>query len=284
VLKIIDAHLHFSKRVWFEETAHRISQVSFSARGLKQEFGQAGIVAGIAMSTPSRDPDWPTGNPEEFILDDGTVDTLVSCVGVNPEKLIQDPQAELDYIESELNKDKVTGIKLYPGYFPYYVHDPLYNPVYDLARKYRVPVAIHCGDTQSPKGLLKYSHPLTVDELAVKHEDITFVVCHLGIPWVIDAVEVVAKNPNVFADLSGLLAGNSAHVLKMKDTRLYVEYIQQALVLARCYDKLLFGTDWPLVPLAPYVEFIKKLIPEEQHEAVFYKNALNVYPKLRELL
>lgn len=283
-MKIIDAHFHFSKRKGFKETANHISQVEFSAQGLRQEFEQAGVIAGIIMSTPSREPDQPSGSPEEFDLEDGTVEGLLSCVGVNPERLREDPKGELDYIEGELRKSRVTGIKLYPGYFPYYVYDSLYDPVYELARKYQVPVAIHCGDTQSPKGLLKYSHPLTIDELAVNQEDITFVICHMGIPWVIDAAEVVAKNPNVYADLSGLLAGNKEHVMKMKDKRLYVEYIQQALVLSNCYDKVLFGSDWPLVPIEPYVEFIKHLIPEEYHEAVFYRNALKVYPKLSEIL
>ncbi|MGI1659731.1 MAG: amidohydrolase family protein [Desulfitobacterium sp.] len=282
-MKIIDAHLHFSNRNGFKETANNISQVEFSAQGLKKEFEQAGVAAGIIMSTPSREPDKPSGSPKEFDLEDGTVEGLLSCVGVNPERLKEDYR-ELDFIEGELQKSRVTGIKLYPGYFPYYVYDSLYDPIYELARKYQVPVAIHCGDTQSPKGLLKYSHSLTIDELAVKQEDITFVICHMGIPWVIDAAEVIAKNHNVFGDLSGLLAGDKEHVMKMKDTRLYVEYIQQALVLSNCYDKILFGSDWPLVPIEPYVEFIKHLILEEYHEAVFYRNALKVYPKLGEIL
>lgn len=282
-MKIIDTHFHFSNRLGFKETAKHIAQVEFSAQGLRQEFEQAGVVAGIIMSTPSRDPNQTSGSPEEFNLEDGTVEGLLSCVGVNPEKLKEDDK-ELDYIEGELKKRSVTGIKLYPGYFPYYVYDSIYDPIYELARKYRIPVAIHCGDTQSPKGLLKYSHPLTIDELAVKQEDVTFVICHMGVPWVIDAAEVVAKNANVYADLSGLIAGNKEHVLKTKEKRLYVEYIQQAFVLSNCYDKILYGSDWPLVPMEPYVEFIKQLIPEEYHEAVFYRNALKVYPKLTEIL
>ncbi len=282
-MKIIDAHFHFSNQLGFKETAKHISQVEFSAQGLRQEFEQAGVIAGIIMSTPRGELDEPSGSPEEFDLEDGAVDGLLSCVGVNPEKLKEDHK-ELDYIEGELKKRRVTGIKLYPGYFPYYVYDSIYDPIYELARKYQVPVAIHCGDTQSPKGLLKYSHPLTIDELAVKQDDVTFVICHMGVPWVIDAAEVIAKNHNVYADLSGLIAGNKMHVMKMKDTRLYVEYIQQALVMSNCYDKVLYGSDWPLVPIEPYVEFIKHLIPEEYHEAVFYRNALKVYPKLNEIL
>lgn len=282
-MKIIDAHLHFSNRAGFYETARNISHITFSAMGLKQEFDQAGVIAGIVMATPGHEEFQTCGYPEEFILEDGTLDCLLSCVGVNPELLKQDPR-ELHYIENELKKNAVTGIKIYAGYFPYFVSDPIYDPIYELAEKYKLPVAVHCGDTQSNRGLLKYSHPLTIDELAVKHPAITFIICHMGVPWVMDTAELIAKNPNVYTDLSGLIAGNRQQVEKIKSTRLYVEYIQQGLVFASQYDKILFGSDWPLVPLAPYVDFIKQLIPEDYHEAVFYKNALAVYPKLKKLI
>lgn len=48
-----------------------------------------------------------------------------------------------------------------------------------------------------------------------------------------------------------------------------MDHLRHALVFADSYDKLLFGTDWPLAPVGPYIEFIKELIPEEHHEDVF---------------
>ena len=91
-------------------------------------------------------------------LDDGTPDNLAACIGVNAYNLAKNPEKELYYVEQELNKPYATGIKLYPLY-AFYVTDPMYEPVYDLARKYQVPVAIHCG-YQLPNALLKYAHPL----------------------------------------------------------------------------------------------------------------------------
>jgi hypothetical protein len=180
-LKIIDAHLHFSNREGFKETADRIGHLDYTAKGLREEFARSGVVAGVIMATPGRESNLSHGYPEEFILDDGTLDCLLSCVGVNPDQLKKDGR-ELLYVEEELKKSMVTGIKIYAGYYPYYVYDPVYDPIYELARKYNVPVAIHCGDTQAGRGLIKYSHPLTIDELAVKHRDITFIICHMGIP------------------------------------------------------------------------------------------------------
>ena len=54
----------------------------------------------------------------------------------------------------------VKGLKLYPGYEPFYPHDPRVKVVYDLAEEFDVPVMIHTGDTYTPKGKLKYAHPL----------------------------------------------------------------------------------------------------------------------------
>jgi predicted TIM-barrel fold metal-dependent hydrolase len=48
-----------------------------------------------------------------------------------------------------------------------------------------------------------------MDEVAVDHGDVRFVLAHLGNPWLIDAAEVIFKNPNVWADLSGLLVGTA---------------------------------------------------------------------------
>ncbi len=70
----------------------------------------------------------------------------------------------------------------------------------------------HCGDTYSERGLLKYSHPLTLDEVAVMHQDVTFMMAHFGDPWVLDGAEVVYKNSNMYADLSGLIVGDKQEV------------------------------------------------------------------------
>ena len=68
-----------------------------------------------------------------------------------------------DFLASGLIK----GLKLYPGYEPFYPHDQRLRVVYELAEEFHVPVMIHSGDTYSPKGKLKYAHPLEVDEVAV---------------------------------------------------------------------------------------------------------------------
>ena len=286
-MKIIDAHLHFSNIQSFKRTALEISNLDYSSQGLKREYDECNVIAGIAMGLSENDeggfPDVSSSNPMALDLEKDIPSNLMYSVGINPVKLYgQEKKNELKKLEIELNNPKVAGIKIYAGYYHYQIYDKVYDPIYEMAAEYKLPVTIHCGDTYSDRGLLKYSHPLNVDELAVYHRDVDFIVAHLGDPWVMDTAEVLRKNPNVYADLSGLIVGDEKEVMRYKEKKLFVEHIKRAFVYSDNYYKFLFGSDWPLVQIKPYVEFIKELIPEEFHEDVFYKNALRVFTRLKE--
>lgn len=284
-MPIIDVHIHLSDIASFHRTAHEFSGVDYSSAGLKQEFDQSGVVFGIGMGVTEQEagqfPDSLSANPMGLDLEPEVPSFLVECVGINPVRLASGRRCdELDRIERRLQSNEVAGIKLYAGYYHYYVYDPVYGPVYELAREYKLPVVIHTGDTYSPNGLLKYAHPLTIDELALAHRDITFMLCHLGDPWVMDAAEVISKNPNVYADLSGLVVGDRSTFERFMNEPLFMDHFRRALVYADNYEKLLFGTDWPLAPVDVYIEFVERLVPEKFHDLVFYRNAMRVFPKL----
>jgi uncharacterized protein len=284
-MPIIDIHVHFSNIDSFHRTARELSGVDYSSAGLKREFDRSGVVLGIGMGVTEQGeggfPDSRSPNPMGLDLEPVLPPFLLECVGINPMLLSgPDKLAQLERIEQRLQSDEVVGIKLYAGYYHFYVTDSIYEPIYALAKKYQLPVVIHTGDTYSPNGLLKYSHPLAIDELAQRHRDVNFMLCHLGDPWVMDAAEVVSKNPNVFADLSGLVVGDRRKFDRFMNEPLFMDHFRRALIYADCYDKMLFGTDWPLAPIDVYIDFVHALIPESFHEDVFYRNAFRVFPKI----
>lgn len=282
-MKIIDAHIHFSEIESFYDTAETLASIDYSQKGLLDEFVRSGVVAAVGMgvteTTAGGFPDTAALNPMLLDLKDEMPDNLFTCVGINPVTLHQEGQ--LEALEQSLQSQQVVGIKLYAGYYHYNVGDAIYDPVYDLARKYELPIIIHGGLTYSDHGLLKYSHPLSMEETFLKHRDITFMLCHLGDPWVMDTAALLEKNPNLYADLSGWIVGDSSKVYRLMGEQTYVDHFKRAIVFAEKYDRLVFGTDWPLVPLDAYIAFIKNLIPEAQWENVFYNNALEVFPKLK---
>jgi len=278
-MKIIDAHTHFSQIAAFQDCARRSSLVDYSEQGFMEESRENGVVHSICMGltelTPGGFPDTGAKTPMAADLVERLPPGMSLCPGINPHTLDKRSLAGLE----ELTKSgaAIAGIKIYAGYYHTDVSDPVYDPVYAMAEKYDLAVAIHTGDTYSGRGLLKYSHPLCIDELAVRRPGLRIVACHMGVPWVFDACEVAAKNPNVYVDLSGLLIGDAALIGRMAANPLLLDRYRQALVFLDDYDKVLFGSDWPLVPMGAYIGFCKRLVPPEAHEKVFYQNAMKAY-------
>ena len=143
---------------------------------------------------------------------------------------------------------------------------------------------IHTGELAGTHGLLKFSHPLNVDELAVRHPDLRIVMAHYGNPWIVDATAVAQKNPNVYLDLSGFAEGNYTSQEFLKKYRLHLDYVRQWLVYLDHYEKVLYGSDWPLINIPSYVDGMQTLVPEEFREQVFFSNACRVFPKAAEHL
>lgn len=284
-MKIIDAHVHFSNIDSFKKTAIELSKLDYSYQGICKEYDEANVVLGIAMGvteTPIEGfPDRNAITPMGLDLDDRIPPMICYCPGINPYYLGEN---ELAALEIELQKSNVVGIKIYLGYYPFYAYDEVYRPVYQLAIKYGLPVVFHTGDTYSERGLLKYSHPLTLDEVAVQYREINFMMAHFGDPWVLDGAEVVYKNRNMYADLSGLLVGTQAYIEEKKNSPRFFNHLKHALTFTDDYSKFLFGTDWPLAPVQPYIDLIKDLIPAEAHEDVFYNTALKVFPRIKPFL
>ena len=103
-------------------------------------------------------------------------------------------------------------------------------------------------------------------------------MCHLGEPYFVDAIAVMEKNPNVTADLSGMLEGKIVDFDRFCARKhFYIEQLRGWLAYLNAYDRLMFGTDWPLANFGDYVAFTKLLIPEEHWDAVFYENAVRIY-------
>ena len=105
-------------------------------------------------------------------------------------------------------------------------------------------------------------------------------ICHLGNPWVTDAAEVIYKNMNVWADLSGLLVGDDGAFASEEGREAAAELahaIQSAIRYSERPNRFLYGTDWPLAPMAAYRDFAREAIPAEFHDCVFEENARRLF-------
>jgi uncharacterized protein len=53
--------------------------------------------------------------------------------------------------------------------------------------------------------------------------------------------------------------------------------VRQAFRYAERPTRFVFGTDWPLIPIAAYKRFIAEVIPERCHPMVFAENARTLF-------
>lgn len=267
-MRIIDAHLHFCPGEDYFNRIARNAQHENNEAHLMEQYHRYGIVGGVVMGNSSPETArrvYPSG--------------LKYCVGLdNYTMYAWDTKRQLAFIESHLKSPNCVGVKLYPGYDSFYIFDDSLSPLYALAVKYHKPVAVHMGLTASNNALLKYSHPLVMDEAATKFRRVQFVMCHFGEPWFVDAAAVVEKNPNVMVDLSGILEGKIPDFgMFVEKKRYYIDNLKGWLEYLDLYDRFMFGTDWPLANLGDYIEFTKILIPESQWKQVFFANANRIY-------
>jgi hypothetical protein len=273
--KVIDAHIHFSDIQSFRDAAVT-AEVDYSYEGYLREREACGIAAsvcmGLAETAASAFPDKSAPAAMTADLHPERPPNLHLCLGINPYSLTGDM---IPHIKKML--PGIVGFKIYAGYYHFHIHDPVYDPIYRLAAAHNLPVAIHTGDTYSERGLLKYSHPLEADQLAFNWRDVTFILCHMGEPWIIDGCEMAYKNRNVCVDISGLLTGSPADFAHAEKQEIIRDGYKKGLVYLNNYKKVLFGTDWPLIPMKPYMEYCKKLIPDYAYGDVFYGNAVRVY-------
>jgi hypothetical protein len=183
-------------------------------------------------------------------------------------------QADVDDLKDLLDAGALKGLKIYPGYEPFYPADRKLAPAYELAEAYDVPVMIHTGDTYAKTGKVKYSHPINVDEAAVDFPNVKFVICHLGNPWFRDCMEVVYKNENVFTDMSGLTLGGFTDRFEA----FMRQQLKEMLLWGVEPTKVLYGTDWPLITMEAYLQFVDELrLPARDKDLMLYENAAALF-------
>jgi len=164
----------------------------------------------------------------------------------------------------------IKAMKLYCGYEHYYPYDERYQQVYDLCVEFKAPVMIHTGDIFLKQGKLRFSHPLNIDDVAVDNPELRIVMCHLGNPWILDCQEVLYKNKNVYADISGLFLGD----VRPESEGYIAKRVNELLNYIGEPRHILYGTDWPISDMDIYHNFVQKIeLSPQDRDLLMFKNA-----------
>jgi len=162
----------------------------------------------------------------------------------------------------------VKGFKFHPSVQGFYPNDRAAYPLYEAIAEARLPALFHTGQTGVGAGQrggggihLKYSQPMLLDDVAVDFPDMPIILAHPSFPWQEEALSVATHKPQVYIDLSGWSPKYFPPIL--------VQYINTLLK-----DKMLFGSDYPVIAPERWIEDFAKLpIKPEVRPLVMKANA-----------
>lgn len=174
-------------------------------------------------------------------------DYIAACVRAEPERLIgfgsvnpayQGPQAAVEELERSVSELGLSGVKLYPMYQHWAVNDPeIAFPIYEKAQELGIPVMIHQAGSTRIDAKLELARPALLDDIGRMFRDLRVIVAHTGWPWVDEALFLLTKHPNFYAELSYLIAS-----ITRRDLFLLLSKCEPMFVPL---EKLFFGTDYP---------------------------------------
>ena len=163
---------------------------------------------------------------------------------------------------------KVKGFKFHPSVQEFFPNDPMAYPLYEVIAEAKLPALFHTGQTGVGAGTrgggairLKYSNPLHLDDVAADFPDMPIILAHPSFPWQEEALSVATHKPQVYIDLSGWSPKYFPPIV-----------VQYANTLLK--EKILFGSDYPVLSPEKWLEEFQKLpIKPEVRALILKENA-----------
>ena len=198
-------------------------------------------------------------------------DKFIPFMSLHPEQ--PDIDQEYDRAVGELG---CKGIKLA---LSYQAVDPLSDAAFRLFDRLQsdgLPIVFHNGMSVAPDAVLRYAHPLAIDEVAIAFPRLKMVLAHTSHPWYEDCMAVVRKHPNVWTDISGM---PSRPWMAWRAMRVFHEF--------SATHKMLFGSDWTLWTPQETMDSLRAIprfakehnlppIPQDEIEAIINRNSLEL--------
>lgn len=164
-------------------------------------------------------------------------DAFIGFGGVDPHK----GRAAVEQLDAVVGLG-LKGLKFHAGSQHFAANDVQYYPLWERAQELGLICLFHSGTTGVGAGQpggggikLEYMKPIPyVDDIAADFPDLKIILAHPSFPWDKDGLAVIRHKPNVYMDLSG-----------WSPTYFDPLVVQYARTI--CQDKILFGSDWPVL-------------------------------------
>ncbi|MEM6504959.1 MAG: amidohydrolase family protein [Planctomycetota bacterium] len=208
---------------------------------------------------------------------DRAPDRLLGFGGIDP-KADTDPTHSL---EQAIGLGLV-GVTVNPAAAGFNPTDTRAMALFEACQHEKMPVLIECGSVMAREARMEFARPALFDEVSREFPDLKIVLGTFGDPWVDEGVALLAKHPNVYADISGFTA---------RPWQLF-----NALLTAHqlgAMDQVLFGSNFPYVTPEHAIKTIYSVntltqgtqlpsVPREQLRSVVERDTIQVLGLKRE--
>jgi predicted TIM-barrel fold metal-dependent hydrolase len=171
-------------------------------------------------------------------------------------------------LEQAVRQYQFVGAHLYPHWCGLAPDHAKYYPYYAKCCELDVPIMMQVGHNlvySRERRLPSVGRPICLDQVAIDFPELRLIGIHIGIPWTDEMISMCWKHENVFA------AGDAYAPKHWPES--FVHY-------ANTYgkEKILFGTDWPVIDPERAVREIDALnLRPESKQLLMRDNALRVF-------
>jgi len=140
------------------------------------------------------------------------------------------------------------GLKMYPTVGPY--NDKIYFKVYQACEQFGLPVLFHTGFSMFKNALSEWTHPLTLDVVAVRYPRLKIIVAHTGYPHFHAAMDIGWRHENIYFDSCSGGIDAMAELVRMNFEHQCMKSISRWGSLKK---RLIFGSDvfYPYLGIGP---------------------------------
>lgn len=254
-MRAVDLHVHLATHEWMDgslgplrEATERHFKTKVPTRTIDEmadEFRADDVLAVLlawdaesAMGLP------PVTN--DFVADciRRHPDTFTGFASVDPWK----GKAALLELRHAIGDLGLRGLKLHPSCQGFAPNDRRFYPLWETVVDLGIPVLFHTGTTGLGAGVrggggikLGYSRPILLDDVAADFPEMTMIAAHPSWPWQDEMLAVAQHKTNVYLELSGW------------SPRRWSPDLTRA-VLGPLQDRALYGSDYPFISFAKWIE------------------------------
>lgn len=230
-----------------------------------RERNMAAVVFTVDAETATGHP--PVPNEEVATACADNADVLIPFASVDPWK----GRAAVRQAYRLVDEYGVRGFKFHPSLQAFHPNDRMAYPLYAALEERGQVALFHSGQTGIGAGVrggggirLKYSNPLSLDDVAADFPDLKIVIAHPSFPWQDEALAVAAHKPLVHIDLSGWAPKYFPPQL--------VRYANSLIK-----EKVLFGSDYPVIEPDRWLRDFEALpIKPEVRPLILRENAIRL--------